>query len=142
MTVREHRVFPARLAMLAETAAFVESFSGRHGIASADALRLTLIVEELFTNTVVHGFGGDRDEPIRVDLVKDDGEVTLLYEDTAPAFDPLAMLERASPEVDAAVEQRPVGGLGVFIVEQLVERARYVYEDDRNRLCLTVWFVP
>ena len=55
----ERRVFEARFGMLPATAAFVAGFCARHGIARNDALRLTLIVEELFTNSMAHGYGGE-----------------------------------------------------------------------------------
>jgi serine/threonine-protein kinase RsbW len=138
MIAAEHRIFEARLAMLAETTAFVESFCRGHGIAHADALRLTLIVEELFTNTVTHGHGGDCDAPIGILLSADAGEVSLVYEDTAPRYDPLAGFSEPPSALDADVEARPIGGLGVFLVGQLVHDARYAYEEDRNRLWLRV----
>ena len=138
MNGEEHRVFEARLAMLAETAAFVESFCSRHGIARTDTLRLTLIVEELFTNTVTHGHGGDRDASIGIALSADAGEVSLIYEDTAPRYDPLAGFSTPPSALDADVEARPIGGLGVFLVGQLVHDARYAYEEGRNRLWLKV----
>jgi serine/threonine-protein kinase RsbW len=138
MSAAEHRIFEARLAMLAETAAFVESFCRRHGLAHADALRLTLIVEELFTNTVMHGHGADCEAPIRISLSADAGQVWLIYEDTAPRYDPLAGFSAPPSALDADVEARPIGGLGVFLVGQLVHDARYAYEEGRNRLWLKV----
>ena len=78
-----HRVFNAQMSALPETAAFVESFCARHRIARADVLRLTLIVEELFTNSGEHGYRGESDAPIHVTLSADTGEVELLYEDVA-----------------------------------------------------------
>ena len=64
----ERRVFAARMTALPATATFIDAFCARNGLASADALRLTLVVEELFTNSVVHGYGGDSDAPIEVSL--------------------------------------------------------------------------
>jgi serine/threonine-protein kinase RsbW len=135
MTVDEHRVFEARMAMLPETAAFVESFCALHGIERADALRLTVIVEELFTNTVEHGYGSESDAPIRIALSIASDEVAVFYEDAAPRYDPLDRLSRTS-DLDAAVESRPIGGLGIELVRQLTKGARYVHEDGCNRLWL------
>ena len=124
------------MTMLAETAAFVEAFCTRHGVGRDNGLRLTLIVEELFTNTVVHGHGGDCDAPVDVTLSKHAGEVAVLYEDTAPAHDPTAALRSPRPELTADVESRTIGGLGIHLMGQLVRRARYEYADGRNRLWL------
>ena len=54
MNFSDQRTFPARMAMLAETAAFVETFCAAQGVSPEDALRAVLVVEELFTNTVAH----------------------------------------------------------------------------------------
>ena len=132
----DRRVFAARFGVLPATAAFVASFCERHGIARNDALRLTLIVEELFTNSVAHGYGGECDAPIDVALSADEGEITLVYEDAAPPFDPLSRPPVPPAELAASVESRPVGGLGIHLVKQLVASAHYAREDGRNRLRL------
>ena len=126
------------MAMLAETAAFVEDFCARHGIERDDRLRLTLIVEELFTNTVVHGHGGGADAAIQIELSRDNGDVNIFYEDGAPAFDVLAMIATAAPDVEAPIDSRVVGGLGLYLVGQLVCAARYAYDEGKNRVWLTM----
>ena len=132
----EHRAFAARLSALPATAAFVDAFCARHGIGSADALRLTLVVEELFTNSVVHGYGGEGDAAIEVTLAAAAGEIALLYEDAAHPYDPLAQFAAAPDHLHGTVESRPAGGLGIHLVRELVEGARYAREDGRNRLWL------
>jgi serine/threonine-protein kinase RsbW len=136
MTSGEHRVFEARMSALPDTATFVEGFCSLHGIAGADVLRLTLIVEELFTNTVEHGCRGQHDASIHITLSADAGEVRLLYEDTAGPYDPLSRLSASATDLAVAPEQRPIGGLGIHLVRQLTRSARYVNEDGRNRLWL------
>jgi len=124
------------MAMLAEMIAFVEAFCAQQGIAHEDRLRLTLIVEELFTNSVVHGHGGGADAPIDVSLSCAADEVALTYEDSAPPFNPLELAAGERLAAAGAVEARPVGGLGVLLVGQLARDSRYAYEGGRNRLSL------
>ena len=138
MSADDARTWPARMARLPEATAFVESFCESHGLARADALRLTLVVEELFTNTVAHGHGGDCDAPVRIALDATPGHVDLSYEDTAPPFDPVAHLADAASELDAAAEQRPIGRVGIALVLRMASDARYVREDGRNRLHLRI----
>jgi len=138
MTSSEHRVFRAQLSVLPETAAFVASFCDRHAIGRNDILRLTLIVEELFTNTVEHGYGGECDAPIHIALSADSGGVSLLFEDAAPPYDPLDPLSGLEANLAAALDSRPIGKLGLHLIRQLTKSARYVHEDGRNRLWLTL----
>ena len=126
------------MAMLAEMTTFVEAFCRGRGIGNENRLRITLVVEELFTNTVIHGHRGDAQAPVDVTLAMDGHDVMLLYEDSAPPYDPLAAAP-VDPFADARdVASRPVGGLGVLLVGQLARDARYAYQAGRNRLWLRV----
>lgn len=134
----EQAVFPARVAALRDTAAFVQRFCEDRGIGREDALRLTLLVEELFTNTVQHGHGGESSAPIRVALELRDGCVRMVYEDTAPRYDPTERWDDGEPVPDAPPEARPVGGLGLALLRSLAVEARYAYEGGMNRVWLTL----
>ena len=109
------------------------------GLSREAALRVTFIVEELFTNSVLHGYGGESDALIWVGLSGAGSMVELRYEDAAPPYNPLARLQEGyAPPVTQTVSGRPVGGLGVFLVAQLAQSARYVYVDGRNRLTVAL----
>src|SRR4051794_6545709 len=115
----QQAVFPARLASVPGTAAFVQSFCAQHAVSRDDALRLTLIIEELFTNTVTHGYGADCDAEVTIDLTLIDDGVSLLYEDRAPHFDPLARSPATIASDVQPLEARSVGGLGVRLISEL-----------------------
>jgi serine/threonine-protein kinase RsbW len=67
MTVARHsRTFPARRDALPQVDAFLGEVCAAAGLGRETCLRLTLLVEELFTNTVVHGHGADSDAPVRL----------------------------------------------------------------------------
>lgn len=130
MTIESRHVAPASMQGMSQAIGFVEAFCGRHRIAKDDTLRLTLLVEELFTNTVVHGFGGDGSAPVRIALRAAAGQIELWYEDIAPPFDPRS---RAEPDDD-----RAVGGLGIPLVMKMASRVSYLREDGANRLHLVL----
>lgn len=134
----EHAEFSAQLAKLPTAATFTHEFCDRHGIAHQDALRLTLFVEELFSNTVRHGHGEDSEAPIRITLTVDERHVLLLYEDTAPPFNPLEQSATPPASLDQTLNTRAVGGLGVHLLFQLAANVRYAYEQGTNRLWLTM----
>jgi serine/threonine-protein kinase RsbW len=138
MSTLEQKQFPARLAMLHDTAAFARTFCDRHGIVHDDAMRLTMIIEELFTNSVEHGYRGESDAPIRIALSVEIGGIGVLYEDSAPRYDPITRLTTPPESIARPVESRPAGGLGVYLVGHLVDESSYAYEDGCNRLRLTM----
>lgn len=128
MSCRARR-FPARMDVFPSVAAFAETACRDARLGSSDALRLRLLLEELFTNTVHHGHGGDSDRPIDVTLEVTRGNVTVVYEDTARAFDPLA-----APAPSGAADEPPVGGLGLVLVRGMAPDLTYERVEGRNRL--------
>jgi serine/threonine-protein kinase RsbW len=135
---REVQEFPARFAAVADTAAFALTFCERHGIGRQAAARVRLVIEELFTNSIQHGYGGECDTPIRIALAMIDGYLTVQYEDSAPPFDLLARLSTLPPDLVTTLDARPTDGLGVYLVGKLAYGARYEYEDERNKLWLVM----
>jgi serine/threonine-protein kinase RsbW len=137
-TPDEQAVFPARLAALPETAAFAQRFCERNGVPRDDTLRLRLVIEELFTNTVQHGYGVESDATIRISLSVSDGRVSVLYEDSAPRYDLLSPGPGSTENPDDPAAEGRVGGLGIRLVNALVAVDRYAYENGSNRLWLTL----
>jgi serine/threonine-protein kinase RsbW len=133
---RHTRTFPARRDALPQVEAFLAEVGAAAGLAREACLRVTLLVEELFTNTVVHGHGGDSEAPIRLDCEVEPGRIALVYEDTGPPHDPFATV--ASPDPGASIEDRPVGGLGVLLVSAMAQEAAYRRAGERNRISLVI----
>jgi len=128
--------FLARLDQLRPMQAFLEAFCADSGLARAACLRLNLVLEELFTNTVKHGHRGDCDAPVWVALSRRDDTVHVSYEDKAPPFNPYAYLPEDNP--DMTLEMRRVGGLGVLLTKELAATRDYAYLFGRNRIRLTL----
>ena len=130
----DSRVYPARLRMLHDALAFVGEFAAATNLSERDLLRLQLVVEELFTNTIMHGYGKECDEPIEIALDAGPGEVTVRYEDEAPRYDPARSLAESQEHMKGPLEQRPVGHLGVHLVAAIVDDMRHSRVGERNRL--------
>jgi serine/threonine-protein kinase RsbW len=130
------KVVPARLGSLPAVSAFIAEICAAASLTPDLCLKLTLLVEELFVNTVTHGHGHDTEEPVSIAVEVGPGRVALSYEDTAPPYDPFGAVIR--PDETADVEDRPVGGLGVLLVAALAKDAEYHRADDKNRIRLVV----
>ena len=120
--------------------AFAEAFARDRGLADEEQARLLVILEELFTNVVTHGYGGEIEAcSVAVALDWRRGRLTINFVDDGPPFDPLA---HSVPDLDAPAEQRPIGGLGIAIVRALVDQARYRRQGHRNHLHLVRRLAP
>ncbi len=138
MSNRETRIFRAYAEQLAAATGFVAEFCESRDVDPSDALRLTLIVEELFTNTLMHGHRGDHDSPVHIELAVEPARLALAFADRAPPFDPLQHLAKLPPQLDAPIDERMPGGLGLPLVAQMCERFDYAYMDGFNRLTLVL----
>lgn len=127
-TTRTH-VLPARLSSLRDVRALLESFCADHGLPRDACLRTNVALEELFTNSVRHGYGGDCDEPVWITLACDTAAISLTFEDRARPFNPFG---HAPVGLDHTVRSRPVGGLGVLLTARLVVSREYAYVYGRN----------
>jgi anti-sigma regulatory factor (Ser/Thr protein kinase) len=133
--VRTEATFAGRLAAFAEVRAWAEAFGAAIGAERSAVLRLVLVLEELFTNTVVHGYGAGTEGPVWVALAGGDGGIEVTYEDAGPAFDPLAAAP--GPRLEARMPaEAPPGGLGLALVRGLSASVRYVRVGGRNRITL------
>jgi anti-sigma regulatory factor (Ser/Thr protein kinase) len=102
------------------------------GLEDRSSYNLSLAVDEIATNTVLHGYeehGQTGD--ITVQATLDAQTLTIVVEDTAPPFDPFTLREPES--LDLPLEQRAMGGLGVWLALRNVHEFRYEYTDHHNR---------
>jgi serine/threonine-protein kinase RsbW len=130
VTHQETRTFRAHREELRALAAFLEALVDE----PETSFKLRLVAEELFVNTVTHGFRGDCDAPVEVGVAVETEHVVLTYSDAAPAFDPFANIRRPDPQ--APLEARTAGGLGIFFITEIAARYEYARVEDRN--CITM----
>ncbi|MDE0222546.1 MAG: ATP-binding protein [Spirochaetaceae bacterium] len=95
--------------------------------------RMNLVLEEMTLNVMTHGREAGASE-LEVIVACEADTVTIEISDDGPLFDPLQ--DAPVPDTDAALDDRPVGGLGVHLVREMMDEVSYRYEDGRNRLLL------
>ena len=126
--------FAARSESLPALMDFIALRSSSLGLPRGTCLRLQLVAEELFTNTFRHGECKLTDPSVTVCIELAGGEIEFTYEDCEQPWNPLSTL---NPEhLHLPLEQRPVGGLGVTLIDGFAERVEYARVDERNRIRL------
>ena len=121
------KTFRRDFTALGEIFEFTDRFISDHTIDESYRNWIKLAVEELFTNMVRHNKGGGEGIEMRVNLRKGRLEIQLIDDDVDP-FDPSSV-----PEVclDAQIEERKAGGLGLHLVKSIVDEIRYEHENRR-----------
>ena len=123
------------LRKIARVAARIEEFCAAHGVAPEIAYAVNLAIDELLTNTITYGYDED-DEPHRIEvIVRMEGKILVvaIVDDSAP-FDPTEMRE---PDVDVSLDQREAGGLGLLLVNQMMNGVEYRRRGGCNVVTLT-----
>ena len=94
---------------------------------------LQIAAEEIYINIASYAYeGGEGSATILADKV--DGQVRLQFIDQGTPYDPLA---REDPDVTLSAEERPIGGLGIYMVKKSMDDVTYEYRDGSN--ILTLW---
>ena len=112
-----------------------DEFSNAHGLTQSDTWPFHVVLDEILSNVVKHGFstkGGPGRIEIELRLEAEAFEMVIV--DDAPPFNPL---EAERPDTSLDLEERPLGGLGIEIVRRLMDVTEYQRVDEgRNRLTL------
>lgn len=111
---------------------FVESVCDECNIKPDLRFDLTLAVEEAASNVIEHGYKGNGGElSVRFELL--DATVTIFLRDRAKPFKPGKV---GRPDTDVPLEDRPLGGLGLHLMHQLMDEVRYDTLPDGNLLTM------
>jgi serine/threonine-protein kinase RsbW len=109
-----------------------EHFSDTHAVPTQARWRFLVALDEVLSNIVRHGFDGLRGT-IDVTFALDERELTVRVEDTAARFNPLLA---PAPDRAVSLEERSPGGLGIALVQALMDGVHYEWRDGRNVLTL------
>ena len=105
-----------------------------HGCPMKTQVALDIAVEEIFVNIAHYSYPGRVGEArILVELPADDSSVSIRFIDQGLPYDPL---KKQDPDITLGLEERPVGGLGIFMVKQSMDDVTYEYKDGRNILTI------
>lgn len=97
-------------------------------------MQLDVAIDEIFGNIAYYAYAPDTGEAtVRFDFDAQGRTVQITFIDAGVPFDPLAMAE---PDVTLSVEERGIGGLGIFLVRRTMDDVKYRFENGRNILTI------
>ena len=128
------RGFRREIDALDEIFRFLGDFVDEAAIDDSSAFTINLVVEELFTNMVRHNTGGGEVIDLSIERVGDDLHLGLIDSDVDP-FDPTKV---PKPPVAAGISERRPGGLGLHLVQTMVDDVNYEYEPETRQMRVSV----
>ncbi|MCR5490623.1 MAG: SpoIIE family protein phosphatase [Bacilli bacterium] len=96
--------------------------------------KVNLIVEEAAANIAFHAYEKKKGVG-NLELSVSEAQIVLTFFDRGPKFDPLA---KEDPDIHLAAEDRPIGGLGVFMIKKLSDKVYYSYQERQNILTVII----
>jgi anti-sigma regulatory factor (Ser/Thr protein kinase) len=111
----------------------VADFCSRHSIGDRIRDDVNLALDEVVANVILHGFENPGEHDIVVGLYLEPEFVNVTVEDAGVAFNPL---DAPEPDLTKPIEERPIGGLGIHLVRNVMDQIEYRRDGDRNRLTM------
>lgn len=112
---------------------FVEEIGNELSLAPDIVFNLNLVLEEAVVNIINYAYPKEEHQSIYLSATLHEGSIILVLTDTGVEFDPTM-----APEADITLsaEERPIGGLGIFLIRQIMNEVRYDRIDGKNVLTM------
>lgn len=115
-------IFPAQYVSLDKLRGFVAREAEACGFDAKAVYQIQLAVDEAFTNIIEHAYGGECQEDIGCTCQSGDECLTITLQDCGQAFNPK---EVAEPDLESNIVNRKVGGLGLYLIKQLMDEVYF-----------------
>lgn len=128
----EYRVFPATDGALDDINEWIETMLEEADCSPRSSMQVQLCLEEVFVN-IAHYAYGDATGEAEVWAGVENGKLTMTFADRGLPFDPLA---HEDPDVAHIEQKETEGGLGIYLVKQMMDEVTYRYEEGKNILTM------
>lgn len=113
---------------------FIDEVCRTEGLDPDTCFDLKLATDEACTNIIQHGYANLNPGSIILTLLVDPGRVIIRLTDFGHPFEPS---DAPLPDINAALEDRPMGGFGLYFIYQTMDGVAYEITEDGNTLTLT-----
>ena len=126
-------ILPAELENLELMIRFIKNSAEKRGFSSKEMNRIQLAVEEVLVNIISHAYPDDSGDIEITYYIREDKGLVVEVVDWGIPFDPLSVPE---PDIEASLEDREIGGLGIHIMRNIMDEVYYERAEHRNILTL------
>lgn len=131
--MKKQIILENRIDELVRLTSFTEAFGEEWNIAPEVVFNLQLALEECVTNVIMYAYPPEEQHTLQVTAELQAPDLIFTIEDSGVPFDPTQVAEA---DTSLSAEERPIGGLGIFLVRQLMDSVEYRRDGDRNLLTL------
>ena len=122
-----------RIDELSRISSFLEECADQWGMSMPVTMSLNLVLEEAFTNVVQYAYTDKNEHEIDLIVEKNGNELEIMLIDDGEPYDPT---EQKEPDINLSAEERPIGGLGIFLIKKTMDDVKYFRKDEKNHLVM------
>ncbi|MGD9556268.1 MAG: ATP-binding protein [Mangrovibacterium sp.] len=112
---------------------FLEELEEEWNLPPALVPSLNLALEEALSNVIFYAYEKGTENQISLEFSLKGKDMTVVISDEGKPYDPT---QKEDPDLNLPVEDRPIGGLGIFLIRQIMDEVKYSREDRKNKLTL------
>ena len=112
---------------------FIEDTLNNSDISPKCRMQLELVIEEIFVNIVNYAYDTEGKVTIKKEFSHDLNSISITFIDEGVEFNPL---KKEEPDLSLSADERPIGGLGILLIEKNVDSISYEYLQDKNHLTI------
>lgn len=128
------KTFPAVLENIPQVTAWVDETLEQLNCSMKAQMQIDVAIDEIFSNIARYAYPqGTGSATVRIDFDETARVFSITFLDKGTPFDPL---KKDDPDTGLTVEERSIGGLGIFLVKKTMDDMSYHYRDGQNVLCL------
>lgn len=124
-----NKKYNASLDELQDLLGINEEALNAHGATMKNIMNINIAVEEIFVNVCKYAYEGKENKGVEVDLSFDGDVEIITFIDEGMPFDPL---NKVDPNINAPIEERNIGGLGIYMVKKSMDKCDYKFENNKN----------
>ena len=121
------------IAEISKLASFIEQIGDELALSPELVFNLNLVLEEAVSNVILYAYPREEHEIISLTARKTDNQLVFVLTDSGKEFDPT---QAPDADITLSAEERPIGGLGIFLIRQIMNKVEYQRIDGQNVLTL------
>ena len=130
----ERRVTLREVSEIPRLQRFMQAVSEHADLDHALSLNLNLALEEAVSNVLLYAYPGEAEKKVDLKALVWEDRIDFTVSDSGIPFDPTAI---PAPDLSVDLKDRPIGGLGIFLVKRIMDDVSYRREDGKNILTMT-----
>lgn len=133
MQLKRSLILPNDIETIPQLNEFIDAVAEEVAFDMSLAMSLNLAIEEAVVNVMEYAYPDGEKGNVEIEVTVDEGWLTFIISDSGIAFDPTT---KEDADTTLSAEERPIGGLGIFLVKKLMDTIEYQRTDGKNVLTL------